>query len=89
MQCVDLGYRAEAFQLAKPAWSTAATSTTPRAVAHYEATLANAAAQDDDRRMATKHLAMSEVAIGKPAAAGGDSWAAHHSPGRWAHGCPA
>jgi hypothetical protein len=35
--------------------------------------------------MATKHLAMSEAAIGKPAAAGGDSWAAHYSPGRWAH----
>ncbi|MER5614755.1 hypothetical protein [Streptomyces sp. NPDC002215] len=47
----------------------------PRAVAYYEATLANAAAQDDDRRMATKHLARSETAIAKPAAAGGDSWA--------------
>lgn len=57
----------------------------PRAVAYYEATLANAAAQDDDRRMATKHLARSETAIAKPAAAGGDSWAAHYSPGRWAH----
>ncbi|MFD4320816.1 hypothetical protein [Streptomyces sp. NPDC058548] len=39
----------------------------PRAVAYYEAALANAAAQDDDRRMATKHLAMSETAIAKPA----------------------
>ena len=57
----------------------------PRAVAYYEATLANAAAQDDDRHMATKHLAMSETAIGRPAAAGSDSWAAHYSPGRWAH----
>lgn len=26
-----------------------------------------------------------ETAIGKPAAAGGDSWAAHCCPGRWAH----
>ncbi|MET9378875.1 hypothetical protein ABZX98_32875 [Streptomyces sp. NPDC002992] len=35
--------------------------------------------------MATKHLAMSETAIGKPAVAPGDSWAVHYSPGRWAH----
>ncbi|MFI2073051.1 hypothetical protein [Streptomyces triculaminicus] len=30
-------------------------------------------------------LAMPETDIGKPAAAGGDSWAAYYSPGCWAH----
>ncbi|MFJ2744768.1 hypothetical protein ACIO3O_34505 [Streptomyces sp. NPDC087440] len=57
----------------------------PRAVAYYQATLANAAAQNDDRHLATRHLAMSESAIGKPSTASGESWAAHYSPGRWAH----
>ncbi|MFE3990482.1 tetratricopeptide repeat protein [Streptomyces goshikiensis] len=47
------------------------------------ATVAPAAASA--RPIAHKHLTMSETAIGKPAATGGDSWAAHHSPGRWAH----
>ncbi|GHF34836.1 hypothetical protein GCM10010359_41650 [Streptomyces morookaense] len=37
----------------------------PRAVAYYEATLANAAAQDGDRKTATHHLALSETAIGR------------------------
>ncbi|MFE5589180.1 hypothetical protein [Streptomyces sp. NPDC056549] len=48
-------------------------------------TLVHAAAQNDDRRMATKHPAMSETAIGKPTAAAGDSCGAYYSPGRWAH----
>ncbi|MFE2283263.1 hypothetical protein ACFXDJ_03700 [Streptomyces sp. NPDC059443] len=74
MQCVDLGYRAEAVRLGEACVEYGRNLDSPRA-----------AAQDDDRRMATKHLAMSEAAIGKPTAAGGDSWAAHYAPGRWAH----
>ncbi|TGZ17152.1 hypothetical protein DV517_21250 [Streptomyces sp. S816] len=86
VQCVDLGNRAEAVQLGEACVEYGRHLDNPRAVAYYEATLANAAAQDDDRRMATKHLALSEAAIGRPAAADvGDSWAAHYSPGRWAH----
>ncbi|MFI7095615.1 hypothetical protein [Streptomyces lydicus] len=85
MQCVDLGYRAEAVQLGEACVDYGRHLDNPRAVAYYEATLANAAAQDDDRRTATRHLAMAGTAIGKPATAGGDSWAAHYSPGRWAH----
>lgn len=85
VQCVELGYRAEAVQLAEACVDYGRHLDNPRAVAYYEATLANAAAQDDDRRMATKHLAISESAIGRPAVAGGESWAAHYSPGRWAH----
>ncbi|MFE2159541.1 tetratricopeptide repeat protein [Streptomyces lydicus] len=85
VQCVDLGYRAEAVQLSEACVDYGRHLDNPRAVAYYEATLANAAAQDDDRRMATRHLAMAEAAIGKPASTGGDSWAAHYSPGRWAH----
>ncbi|WP_308120366.1 MMPL family transporter [Streptomyces poriferorum] len=85
VQCVDLGYRAEAVQLGEACVEYGRHLDNPRAVAYYEATLANAAAQDDDRHMATKHLAMSETAIDRPATAGSDSWAAHYSPGRWAH----
>ncbi|MFJ4963080.1 tetratricopeptide repeat protein [Streptomyces sp. NPDC088729] len=85
VQCVDLGYRAEAVQLGEACVEYGRHLDNPRAVAYYEATLANAAAQDGDRHMATKHLATSETAIGRPAAEGGDSWAAHYSPGRWAH----
>ncbi|MER5758591.1 hypothetical protein [Streptomyces sp. NPDC002082] len=72
MRCVDLDYRTEAVQLGE-------------ACVDYGQHLDNTAAQDSDRHMATKHLAMSETAIGKPAAAGGDSCAAHYCPGRWAH----
>ncbi|WP_274036234.1 hypothetical protein [Streptomyces sp. MMBL 11-1] len=54
-------------------------------MAYYNATLANAAAQDNDRTLATQHLALAETAIGKPPTGTGDSWAAHYSPGRWAH----
>ncbi|WP_174518271.1 hypothetical protein [Streptomyces vietnamensis] len=58
VQCVDLGYRAEAVQLGEACVDHGRHLDNPRAVAYYEATLANAAAQDDDRRMATKHLAL-------------------------------
>ncbi|MFI5768842.1 tetratricopeptide repeat protein [Streptomyces sp. NPDC051658] len=85
VQCVDLGYRAEAVQLGEACVEYGRHLDNPRAVAYYEATLANAAAQDADRSMAIKHLARSETAIAKPTAAVGDSWAAHYSPGRWAH----
>ncbi|MFI8372380.1 hypothetical protein [Streptomyces sp. NPDC085466] len=85
VQCVDLGYRAEVVQLGKACVDYGRHLDTPRAVAYYEATLANAATQDDDRSTVTRHLALSETAIGKPAAAPVDSWAAHYSPGRWAH----
>lgn len=85
VQCVDLGYRAEAVQLGEACVSYGKHLDNPRAVAYYEATLANAAAQDDDRRTATVHLARSESAIGQSGAAAGESWAAHYSPGRWAH----
>ncbi|MET9917430.1 hypothetical protein ABZZ04_10135 [Streptomyces sp. NPDC006435] len=73
VQCADLGYRAEAVQLGKACVEYSRDLDNPRAVAYYEATLANAAAQDDDRRTATRHLAMSETAIGKPAATPGGS----------------
>ncbi|MFJ3976218.1 tetratricopeptide repeat protein [Streptomyces sp. NPDC090021] len=85
VQCVELGYRAEAVQLGEACVEYGRHVGNGRAVAYYEATLANAAAQDDDRRTATQHLGLSETAIGKPTATGGESWAAHYSPGRWAH----
>ncbi|MEU7184565.1 tetratricopeptide repeat protein [Streptomyces sp. NPDC045369] len=85
VQCVDLGFRAEAVQLGEACVEHGKNLDNARAIAYYEATLATAAAQDDDRHLATKHLAASETAIGRPAATPGDSWAAHYSPGRWAH----
>ncbi|MGA5442230.1 tetratricopeptide repeat protein [Streptomyces griseoincarnatus] len=85
VQCIELGYRAEAVQLSEACVNYGRTLQNPRAVAYYNATLANAAAQDDDRTLATQHLALAETAIGKPSTGSGDSWAAHYSPGRWAH----
>ncbi|MEV6675155.1 tetratricopeptide repeat protein [Streptomyces sp. NPDC051162] len=85
VQAIDLGFRAEAVQLGEACVHYGKDLDNPRAVAYYEATLANAAAQDDDRRTATRHLAFSETAISRSAAAAGESWAAHYSPGRWAH----
>ncbi|MCS0635864.1 tetratricopeptide repeat protein [Streptomyces sp. LP05-1] len=85
VQCGELGHRAEAVQLAEACVEHGRRVDHPRAVAYYEATLAQAAAQDDDRRTATRHLAASEAAIGRSADVAGDSWAAHYSPGRWAH----
>ncbi|MEV0963577.1 tetratricopeptide repeat protein [Streptomyces sp. NPDC049910] len=85
VQCVEPGFRAEAVQLGEACVEYGGHVRDGRAVAYYEATLANAAAQDDDRRTATRHLGLSETAIGKPTATGGESWAAHYSPGRWAH----
>ncbi|WP_455356306.1 tetratricopeptide repeat protein [Streptomyces sp. SYSU K217416] len=85
VQAIDLGYRAEAVQLGEACVRYGRNLDNPRAVAYYEATLANAAAQDDDRQTAVRHLAISETAIGRPPTGSGDSWAAHYSPGRWAH----
>lgn len=85
VQAIDLGYRAEAVQLGEACVHYGRHLENPRAVAYYEATLANAAAQDNDRRTATRHLAFSETAISRSPAESGESWAAHYSPGRWAH----
>ncbi|MEU6057761.1 tetratricopeptide repeat protein [Streptomyces sp. NPDC047097] len=85
VQCIELGLRAEAVQLGEACVEQGRHVGNSRAIAYYESTLANAAAQDDDRRTATWHLAASEAAIGRPSAVGGESWAAHYSPGRWAH----
>ncbi|MEU9214512.1 tetratricopeptide repeat protein [Streptomyces sp. NPDC048415] len=85
VQCIDLGYCAEAVQLSEACVNYGRALQNPRAVAYYNATLANAAAQDDDRTLATRHLAVAESAIRKPSTGSGDSWAAHYSPGRRAH----
>ncbi|MFF4404340.1 tetratricopeptide repeat protein [Streptomyces sp. NPDC001404] len=85
VQAIDLGFRAEAVQLGEACIHYGKGLDNPRAIAYYEATLANAAAQDNDRKLATRHLALSETAIGRSAATAGESWAAHYSPGRWAH----
>ncbi|WP_246430320.1 tetratricopeptide repeat protein [Streptomyces rectiverticillatus] len=85
VQATDLGFRAEAVQLAEACVRYGKDLDNPRAVAYYEATFANAAAQDNDRKLATRHLALSETAIGRSGATAGESWAAHYSPGRWAH----
>jgi hypothetical protein len=49
------------------------------------ATLANAAALDGDRKQAAAALAASQSAIENAPKSPGESWAAHYSPGRWAH----
>ncbi|MFE4666259.1 tetratricopeptide repeat protein [Streptomyces sp. NPDC056716] len=85
VQCIVLGYRAEAVQLGEACVHYGRNLPNPRAVSYYNATLANAAAQDDDHPLAKWHLALAETAIGKPTTGPGDSWAAHYSPGRWAH----
>ncbi len=85
VQAIDLGHRAEAVQLGEACVRYGRHLENPRAVAYYEATLANAAAQDNDRHTATRHLAFSETAISRSPTESGDSWAAHYSPGRWAH----
>ncbi|CAM5459411.1 Transcriptional regulator OS=Streptomyces alboniger OX=132473 GN=CP975_15310 PE=4 SV=1 [Streptomyces alboniger] len=85
VQCLDLGCHAEAVQLSEECVAYGRRLDNPRAVAYYNATLANAAAQDDDRHLALRHLAVAETAIAMPPAGRSDSWAAHYSPGRWAH----
>ncbi|GAA2710342.1 MULTISPECIES: tetratricopeptide repeat protein [Streptomyces] len=85
VQAIDLGFRAEAVQLSEACVRYSKNIDNARAVAHYQATLANAAAQDDDPRQATRHLTLSKKANTHPGAQPGESWAAHYTPGRWAH----
>ncbi|KOU73766.1 transcriptional regulator [Streptomyces sp. XY66] len=85
VQCLDLGCHAEAVQLSESCVAYGRGIDNPRAVAYYNATLANAAAQDNDRHLASRHLSLAETAIARPPAGPVDSWAAHYSPGRWAH----
>jgi tetratricopeptide (TPR) repeat protein len=85
VQSVDLGYRAAGVRLSEECVRLARSLQEPRAIAYYNATLANAAATDGDRRTATKALAASQTAIERASNTPGESWAAHYSPGRWAH----
>ncbi|MFD3585742.1 hypothetical protein [Streptomyces sp. NPDC058683] len=82
VQCIDLGYHAEAVQLSEACVTYGRGPDNPRAVAYYNATLANAAAQDDDRRLASQHLTLAGTAIGRPQPGPTGSWAAPCSPGR-------
>ncbi|WP_174501588.1 tetratricopeptide repeat protein [Streptacidiphilus melanogenes] len=85
VQAIDLGHRAAAVRLSEECVHYAGGIEDPRAVAYYQATLANAAALDGDRRTARVALAASESAIENAPKTPGESWAAHYSPGRWAH----
>ncbi|WP_245687451.1 helix-turn-helix transcriptional regulator [Streptacidiphilus griseoplanus] len=85
VQAIDLGQRAAAVRLSEECVHYAGSIEDPRAVAYYQATLANAAALDGDRRAATTALAASQSAIEAAPKAPGESWAAHYDAGRWAH----
>ncbi|MCZ4096097.1 tetratricopeptide repeat protein [Streptomyces sp. H39-C1] len=88
VQAIDLGprFHAVALRLSERCVDAAKTLDDARAVSYYQTTLADAAALDGDRRLATKALAASQTAIEKsPDAPPGDSWASHFSIGRWAH----
>ncbi|GAB3117709.1 hypothetical protein GCM10027160_28630 [Streptomyces calidiresistens] len=85
VQAIDLGHRAAAVRLSEACVEQARTLDDPRATAYYQATLANAAALDGDRTTATSALTASATAIERSPATAGTSWAAHYSPGRWAH----
>ncbi|MGK5533200.1 tetratricopeptide repeat protein [Streptomyces sp. URMC 129] len=85
VQAIDLGHRGAAVRLAEACVHQARNLDDPRAIAYYQATLANAAALDGDRSTATGALAASVTAIERAPATPGASWAAHYSPGRWAH----
>jgi transcriptional regulator with XRE-family HTH domain len=85
VQAIDLGHRAAAVRLSEECVRYAGGIKDPRAVAYYQATLANAASLDGDRRTASAALAASASAIENAPATPGESWAAHYSPGRWAH----
>lgn len=74
VQCISLGYRAEAVQLSEARANHGRGLPNPRAVSYDNATLVNATAQDDDPSLAT-----AETAIGKQVTGPGDSWAAHYS----------
>ncbi len=85
VQAIDLGHRAAAVRLAEECVRHTAHLQDPRAVAYYQATLASAAALDGDHTTATDALALSQKAIEHAPRTPGESWAAHYSPGRWAH----
>ncbi|WP_329175764.1 helix-turn-helix transcriptional regulator [Streptomyces sp. NBC_01477] len=85
VQAIDLGHRASAVRLSEECVRFAGSVQDPRAVAYYQATLANAAALDGDRRTATAALSASQAAIERAPKIPGESWAAHYSAGRWAH----
>ncbi|TQK51886.1 tetratricopeptide repeat protein [Streptomyces sp. SLBN-118] len=87
MQAIDLGRRgrAVALRLSEKCVEYADGLDEPKAVAYYQTTLADAAAQDGDRGLAREALARSQSAIEKATAAPGESWASHFSTGRWAH----
>ncbi|NJQ00707.1 tetratricopeptide repeat protein [Streptomyces zingiberis] len=78
-------HRAEAVALAEMAMSYAGRLADPRAVAYYQATLADATAADGDHRTATGALSASQTHIERTASAPpGESWASHFTIGRWA-----
>ncbi|MFJ8543060.1 tetratricopeptide repeat protein [Streptomyces sp. NPDC093586] len=88
VQAIDLGpkFAAAALRLSERCVEEAKPLDDPRAVSYYQTTLADAAALDGDRRLATQALKASETAIEKtPDAPPGASWASHFSIGRWAH----
>jgi len=85
VQAIDLGQRAAAVRLSEECVQYAGDIQDPRAVAYYQATLANAAALDGDRRTATTALTASQNAIENAPRTPGESWAAHYDVGRWAH----
>ncbi|MFD7922413.1 helix-turn-helix domain-containing protein [Streptomyces sp. NPDC059740] len=85
VQALALGHHGAALRLSEACVAHAKALDDPRATAYYQATLANAAAHDRDAPTATRALRRSEQAIDRAPATPGASWAAHYSPGRWAH----
>ncbi|MFE4359142.1 tetratricopeptide repeat protein [Kitasatospora sp. NPDC056800] len=85
VQAIDLGYRAAAVRIAEECVDQAKRLDDPKALAYYETTLADAAAQDGDRTTATRFLGTSQRHIERSSPTPGDSWASHFSIGRWAH----
>lgn len=85
VQAIDLGHRAAAVRLSEACVDEAKHLDDPKALAYYQVTLSDAAAQDGDRRTATHYLAASQTSIERSALEPGESWASHFSIGRWAH----
>ncbi|MFJ1709562.1 tetratricopeptide repeat protein [Kitasatospora sp. NPDC088346] len=85
VQAIDLGYRAAAVRIAEECVDQAKRLDDPKARAYYETTLADAAAQDGDRKTATLMLSTSQHHIERASPEPGTSWASHFSIGRWAH----
>ncbi|GAA3082349.1 hypothetical protein GCM10020000_80410 [Streptomyces olivoverticillatus] len=87
VQTMDLGpkHRVVALRLSEKCVEYAKDISDPRVVAYYEVTLADAAALDGDRRLATRSLAASQTAIERATSGPGESWASHFSHGRWAY----